>query len=365
MCRTTETAVLGLIVAAALGSTAPVAGQDSTNARIRAERLYERLEMTRARGALADSLQQIVTMDTVIVGNLTLVTLLEEQDRIREVVRELRSSYRAVFGNDSGPPTSITMSVVPFRRSVHLPGRAYWYRAYWYGDDTDVEGIAAGVLHQVRTELWEWLGDTMFHWLRNPPETDSLSLINAQVVYTELATVPWGVVRSCYLGDLEACESALGVRMTPDSLDQWYTGAELRQFVTPRSYLGRYRGLPEYDECISSASKEPCLQVLAVATWLGRPPLSGSARTSLVRVAFELGGDGAFGRLASSEGTPLERLSAAAGVRSDSLLAVWHDRILEARPTSTQLSRPSAWIAFLWAIVTVTLATKSTRWRAP
>jgi len=360
MCKTTETTVLCLIVAAALGSTAPLAGQDLTNARIRAERLYERLEMARARGALADSLQQIVTMDTVIVGNLTLVTLLEEQDRIREVVRELRSSYRAVFGNDSGPPTSITMSVVPFGRSVHLRRS----RAYWYGDDTEEAEIATSVLHQVRTELWERLGDTMFHWLRNPPETDSLSLINAQVVYAELATVPWGVVRSCYLGDLEACESALGVRMTPDSLDQWYTGAELRQFVTPRSYLGRYRGLPEYDECISSASKEPCLQVLAVATWLGQPPLSGSARTSLVRVAFELGGDGAFGRLASSEGTPLERLSAAAEVRSDSLLAVWHDRILEARPTSTQLSRPSAWIAFLWAIVTVTLATRSTRWRA-
>jgi hypothetical protein len=94
------------------------------------------------------------------------------------------------------------------------------------------------------------------------------------------------------------------------------------------------------------------------------PPVTANLRALIVDLALDHGGPGAYDRLVQRPARPMaERLAAAAGVASDSLLRAWHAATIAARPQSVTLRTAGAWAAFAWVGLLAALALGSSRWR--
>ena len=93
------------------------------------------------------------------------------------------------------------------------------------------------------------------------------------------------------------------------------------------------------------------------------PPMSGVARGLLTDIALELGGVGAYERLADAPGPIAARLAAAARVPTDSLVRAWRARAFAGAPRPITLRRAGAWAAMAWAVTFAFLGLRSTRWR--
>jgi hypothetical protein len=130
----------------------------------------------------------------------------------------------------------------------------------------------------------------------------------------------------------------------------------------------RYRSVqadPLARLCVSGGDDRACVEVLEASWYLVDQPLSPMARQTLLRVALQNGGAGAFGRLVQGDSLPLvDRLASSAALPADSLIARWHRAIIAARPTGSVLSRAGGWTAFVWVVVLGVVAMRSTRWRS-
>lgn len=183
------------------------------------------------------------------------------------------------------------------------------------------------------------------------------------VVYIELVTSPRSKVHSCFVGDLAACRAALALTGREDPVRAWYDAADRRAIV---SRFGRLRGA--IGRCQGGGPDEACEAALRALLPPQLPvPLSASGQLSLLQMALDAGGPGAYDRLRSSAAANRsieERLAITARIESgDSLLSAWRANVLAARPHTVEISAPSAWAAVLWGVVLGFLALRSTRWR--
>jgi hypothetical protein len=88
------------------------------------------------------------------------------------------------------------------------------------------------------------------------------------------------------------------------------------------------------------------------------------ARITLVQLAMERGGRGAYGRLlADSTATMAHRLDAASGMPADSLVAAWQRAIVVSRPSRVALSWVTVFVVIGWIGAFATSALTSSRWR--
>jgi hypothetical protein len=93
-------------------------------------------------------------------------------------------------------------------------------------------------------------------------------------------------------------------------------------------------------------------------------PLGGMARLTLTQLALQRGGRAAYRRLlADSSATLADRLAAASGMGTDSLIAAWRHLIMASRPTRVALPWLAGVVVFGWIGVFLTCALQSTRWR--
>jgi hypothetical protein len=152
-----------------------------------------------------------------------------------------------------------------------------------------------------------------------------------EIVYAALATGISPVGKACFLGDLASCRSLVGLIESPDAVSVW---------------------------------SEPVF-------WPERPPWTTVsfpklvARRLLLDVALEVGGDGTYGRIATTSGSGVEqRLTAAARVEGDTLIARWREAVLNARPKTQAVGAFEGLAALVWVLGLVFLATRSSRWRS-
>jgi len=188
------------------------------------------------------------------------------------------------------------------------------------------------------------------------------------LVFEELVTSSRTVVRQCYEGDIDACTRALALAESRDPIRDWYDAVDRRQLVAEFNGWERAHASASYRQCVSAGADSACIAALrAMPDWLVAnvmQPLSGGARVSAIQTAIELGGPEAYDRLLASPRRPMrDRLAAAAGVSTDSLLRVWRARILAARPESLAFRAKGAWAAVLWTVLLGFLALRSSRWR--
>ena len=155
--------------------------------------------------------------------------------------------------------------------------------------------------------------------------------------WTEVATWVLGAqseaVKRCINGSALSCGTVLGLEEHDDKLAAFYGPSDYPSLV---EVYGVQRNDPDsvataVDRCIRSADDIAC------AHMIGRvrvgDPLPAQSRLSLVAVALEHGGAGAADRYLAATGTIRERLAAASGVPTDTLLLLWRDRVLASRPS--------------------------------
>lgn len=163
--------------------------------------------------------------------------------------------------------------------------------------------------------------------------------------------------------------STLALRVISSTIDPGFRawiGEEVRwdsmstaAWVYPRMNLVSMNTAPAracYDGDIQACS------TLLMGGRLERP-YPGGPRGSLVRVAMQMGGEGAFERFALARGTPAERLTTIAQAPMDSILRAWHSRVRYARVPSSDMNFSIAAMSAFWIVVCGALSLRSSRWR--
>jgi hypothetical protein len=187
--------------------------------------------------------------------------------------------------------------------------------------------------------------------------------------YVALVTSPYIVGRDCYLGSLESCRSALGLDDPPDPTQVFRTPAERQAAL--QGYQGtilayRETGPMATLQGCQAGKDSACIELMRLLTPARLPrPVSGIARQTLVASALRLGGREAYRRLLTHpEASMAERLSQAAAVPLDTLLARWRSDVLAARPAPVALPPFGPLVGLGWTVLFGLCALRSSRWRA-
>jgi hypothetical protein len=316
-----------------------------------------------------------VELDTLHFGPIRLLTPIPVPSFVAEVAAQLRDSLRASLGGDTVLLPSVSLLLRPLGpRTAVRPGlerlEVQGVHPWYYREEesrfqqADTPGlVASGLLDLIRRRTMMTLDSTLSRWLQNDIAFDTLTAIQAQTVYLELATKPWQIVRECYAGRLDRCRDALVLGQ--QSVVTWYTADERRHVVeTAQEWEPRVGEDPRAQQCVVGGDDRACVAVLEAYPHVLGEPLSSLARLSPLRVALQSGGRGAVGRFLQSDTLPVgDALALAAALPADSLIARWHRAILAARPRGTVLSLGGGWTAFVWVVVLSVAAMRSTRWR--
>lgn len=97
-----------------------------------------------------------------------------------------------------------------------------------------------------------------------------------------------------------------------------------------------------------------------------RAPLQshGESQMSLLWIALQEGGEGAWGRLLANQHLPAsEALAAVSGLPPEELAGKWRQHMLESRPDPHSDVGSSGLLATFWILAFAGLAMRSTRWR--
>jgi hypothetical protein len=370
MCRSSTPLLLVLLVALAGAAVRPVAGQTVEDYRARIDRLSRMMEEAEREERQEEEWLR-AQVDTIRVGTLSVLTRREHAARVGEAVSRAWRMIQDGLGADAYLVGEQRYFLAP-KLAVDAT-RLFWEEmpVVQYPEGEEADRLAARLVGQIGDRLAERL-DPGRGWLLTfrfgRMEREERERVYVNVVVTRSAAV-----RSCLDGDNEACRVALELVDLQEPLVAWYNAEQRRNLV--EYYLRRGRGRSalwtdaDFNEvggrCVEGGSDDACLEYLKMAGLMLRP-LSFSARLLMVEVARDLGGEGARRRLLSPA-TDLdiaERLTSAAGVDADSLVAVWRAAVLASRPKAAELPRSVGWPAFFWIAALGFLSAWSTRWRS-
>lgn len=173
-----------------------------------------------------------------------------------------------------------------------------------------------------------------------------------QRVATELATSRSSIARSC-LATVAACRAVLELDATPtDPTRSWYRPEDYPAIVAEWNPSDSANNALRA-RCVRdgvAAACETAMTILRVPR-----PLDAFPKISLVMLALDRGGAGAFQRLTTATGTPAEMLSTAARIPIDELVAVWRTDVIGApvphsRPGAAELAAVGVWTLVFGAL---------------
>ena len=314
---------------------------------------------------VADSLERVratAGSDTIAVGGLRIIAnpsplpLREAAERAWPVIDSLYGSA----GEDVARYPYIFRAVDPdssVRRTVlHVGVELPW--------DLDVRATTTVLLTTVTAPhfdpaLADWLGTALRPSLR--PENERAA------IFVQLVTAPSEAVRGCFLGDIARCKDVLQVGDSTSVLARWYaTPAERESLVTGSfaDYFATGATVPSLQRCREHRD-DACTALLQSLPPGSLPrPLAHAARLLLVREALRAGGRDAYRRLVAHPTAPIgARLSLAAGMDIDSLVARWRNGVLAARPRPLTLPWWASFAAIGWTAFFGICALRSSRWR--
>ena len=200
-----------------------------------------------------------------------------------------------------------------------LPGFEWQFRKYFL----DMAAARATLLTDL--SLSRWVTPVLPPTRRSPEDW-------AEVAVWVLGAKSETVTR-CINGSALSCGTVLGLEANDDKLAAFYGPSDYPSLV---EWYGVHTTDPDsvttaVDRCIRNADEAACAHMVRRVP-IG-DPLPAQSRLSLVAVALEQGGAGATDRYLAATGTIRERLAAASGVPTDSLLLLWRDRVLASRPS--------------------------------
>lgn len=355
----------GLAVTVALGlalAVHPARAQQTTAAGAARVRVIEAL------AAQADSVARRVdstlrarrALDTVRSGALRVITDTAVARKIRPAVEGAWRILASRLGPDTTLLTRPLAVVAAGGRPLAIPfaeeGRIDTLE---HRDETE-----SRLLYLARSALLRRAGHTFRAWggASLGFATDGAHL--TRIAYVDLVTTPSRSTRLCRAGDVAACAAALGLGADSDRVRSWYSADDLRVVLGRGRYVPSGRTSRALAQC--EAGDDARCFALAAARGPGLPaPLGASARASLVVLALNQGGRGAFNRLVADSTAPLTaRLASTAGMPFPALVELWRSRVLAAAPPGTTGATAGAqWTAAGWVVILLALGMRSSRWR--
>jgi hypothetical protein len=303
--------------------------------------------------------------DTIRVGALRIVTN-STPARLREAAARAWPVIDSLYGTEARQLEHRPYLIAPYDPDTTSP-KPTLRGAIQVPWDKDVASLAMMLLTNVPidrpdTALQNWLGGPVVPIVR-PVQARA-------AVYVQLVTAPSQEARSCFLGGMSDCRSALALGESPDPVQQWYPSPGerralvLRSFVEYFGYFDHGARQPGLQSC-RTGSDSACTELLRSLPQGVLPrPLTYDARAALVHIALRLGGREAYHRLLATPDEPIaDRLAGAAGVSVDSLVLLWRSEILAARPAPVTVPPWGPWAALGWTAVFAVCALRSSRWR--
>jgi hypothetical protein len=167
----------------------------------------------------------------------------------------------------------------------------------------------------------------------------------------------------CTDGAILRCKQVLGLVTPSDPAFVFYNAEQRKGVIEGNARILRRADAPQYDRCIGRGSQPACDSLIRQIPVEAVPsPTNPTVRQSLARFAIARGGDGAFERFAR-EGSPRERIEAAAGMPVDSVVSQWSATLRSSRHGTTALDRSTALSSLAWATLCACLSLRSSRWR--
>ncbi len=341
-------------------ATAPVAGaQDRAALQQRLQRLRAAYRMDsvaleeerRAQAALA-------RFDSIPAGPLKLASSPSISNVVREGAAAALPRIERTFGAalDSFPAKRIVLTSTG-ARGVRSDEIGIIVSATTRADE--FEGmIAYAVSGAFATE------DSIFRrWSSNVVSTDPDRKTVNQAAYAELVTAESQAARDCFQDSLRACGQVLGIIPVEDAVSELFSAEDRWSMVRTRWQLNSGR-VETYARCVRGRSDEACTELLQLPYHFDWNVLGSQSRVSLLYVALDRGGDGAFARWWRGRDRPIaDRLVDASGMTVDSLLSTWRTEIIAAGGTSVALPVRTALVAIGWCLVMAFAALRSSRWR--
>ncbi len=308
-----------------------------------------------------------VAVDTFSVGPLTVVALPDQHDEAVDILSEALASY--------GPWVSegrLLSQAMSFQWSVDLKVIDMYSGAIRL-EQSRLRKTRGQMVNDARRGIGSRLGQELqgyspkiSNWFSGPVGEPA----DANLTYRILAAYPAAINQRCMRDGGLACWTAMGLDVDDFPMDDWYSPEQRQQLVAGQAWAHRKRaaslGVAQaLSACENDGSVEDCDRVLESGLmgrmWL---PLSNDEHTSLLFLALQAGGEGAWDRLtADPEATPSEALRAASGLTAEELGNLWHAWVLQQRGESQAgLGTRSLWALF-WILAFAGMAMRSTRWR--
>jgi hypothetical protein len=318
-----------------------------------------------------DSVRALAPHDTVRVGSLVVLTDPVHRELVRSAATEALAGIQRTFGDrarslgahpmlvrsDSGSSVKDALQVAVLDSTGNPIGVTSEFGT--------ASAVAVAFRRRAAMLLTQELDPTLRFWLSGDVPFDSSTHPMWVNTHIHLATASSRAARDCASGDIARCAVALAITKVPDPAFVWYDARERRELIRAGAHVLRQRGTEApVDRCTIRGEMSVCDSLIrTIPEDALTAPLNAAARQSLVRLALEMGGDGAFARLAASNGSVADRLSAAARVSSDSLVRAWRAQAMSATYGNTTLTTETALSAVFWATLCGALALRSSRWR--
>jgi hypothetical protein len=350
-----------LAVALAVSHASDLAAQTSARYAERVSRLTASVAALEARAARDDSLAREMALDTIVTGWLRVVTLPGWRESVTVAADSAWQDMQRALTSDAGYLDSATFLAVPFgaaipRVSNPVPAPVQFPPA------ASAREITGRLERAVESRLAAALDDSTRRLLGNRVPLDGANPVSLRKSYTRLITHPAVVSTRCYQGDLDACADALGLRYDSAAMLRWYNGRQQREMVQRAGPFVAYSR--DARRCVDEGDPDRCAAAMRARWPEGLPaPLLTDTRTSLIGVALAIGGDGAWGRFLTGEGSLAARLERAAGVPLERVVASWRDAVLAARSPAPVVPVSHALATIVWVGLLGAAATRSSRWR--
>lgn len=348
--------------AAAQGRSGP-AGRQIPLLQARVDSLARLWDEANALANLADGLAHSGSpghLDTLRVGSLLILSN-QSTLPLKEAAERAWPAIDSMYGTRSIELEQRPYLIHAFDPDSQIPGYGVWGTLIPW--DESVQELADLLLvyvpmTQPDKKFQDWSGAII------RPSTRGLKS-ELEQSYVALVTSHYKVGRDCFTGSLASCRSVLGLDQPVDPLKLFRSHTERREAIGGVGFsYNESQQLAAIRPC-TNGDDASCIRMIGEVEPSRLPaPVGPIARQTLVRVAFSLGGRAAYARLTADSTLPMaQRLTEAAGVPLDSLLAVWHASVIAARPKSVELPSYGPVVGLMWVLAFATLALRSSRWR--
>lgn len=227
---------------------------------------------------------------------------------------------------------------------------------------------SAAVVGGLRVLMLQALGrsvdPTFIRWLRGSLPQDTARTSDWTAARVDLLSSQSSVGFRCYQGDIRACQLSLSLLPVSDTVMELFDAADRRRMVqNAPEWERRFTETATLEKCEAGVDSA-CAVVLRRPGGAGLPdPVPTTHRLAVVQLATSLGGRGAYERLLLTDGTPAQRISAAAKIPIDSVMRIWVARARNARLGSEAMSLGIAASSVVWVLAFGALAMRGSRWR--